>query len=147
MSNRLNILWASMWGNAEMVAKKLNHIAKEKGIEADLKEMDDVSLSELQELTKVAIVTSTTGEGDMPDNGQGFWEDIRDAKGVALNNLKYGVLALGDRAHDSFCNAGKKVDNQLDKLGAQRVIERQECDGNTDGSIEWSEKFLELISK
>ena len=39
------------------------------------------------------------------------------------------------------------VDNQLDKLGAQRVIERQECDGNTDGSIEWSEKFLALISK
>ena len=64
-----------------------------------------------------------------------------------LNNLKYGVLALGDRAHDNFCNAGKKVDNQLDKLGAQRVIERQECDGNTDGSIEWSEKFLDLISK
>ena len=147
MSDKLNILWASMWGNAEMVAKKLNHIAKEKGIEADLKEMDDVSLSELQELKKVAIVTSTTGEGDMPDNGQGFWENIRDAKGVALNNLKYCVLALGDRAHDNFCNAGKKVDNQLDKLGAQRVIERQECDGNTDGSIEWSEKFLDLISK
>jgi len=147
MRDKLNILWASMWGNAEMVAKKLNHIATEKGIESDLREMDDVSLSELQELKKVAIVTSTTGEGDMPDNGQGFWEDIRDAKDVSLNNLKYGVLALGDMAHDNFCNAGKKVDNQLDKLGAQRVIERQECDGNTDGSIEWSEKFLDIISK
>ena len=87
MSDKLNILWASMWGNAEMVAKKLTHIAKEKGIEADLKEMDDISLSELQELKKVAIVTSTTGEGDMPDNGQGFWENIRDAKEVALNNF------------------------------------------------------------
>ena len=147
MSTKLNILWASMWGNAETVANKLNHIAKEKGIEADLKEMDDVSLNELQTLKKVAIVTSTTGEGDMPDNGQGFWENIRDNKDVSLNNLKYGVLALGDTSHDNFCNAGKKIDNQLDKLGAQRVIERQECDGNTDGSIEWSEKFLDLISK
>ena len=56
MSDRLNILWASMWGNAEMVAKKLNHIAKEKGIEADLKEMDDISSVSYTHLTLPTIL-------------------------------------------------------------------------------------------
>ena len=31
MDNTLNILYATMWGNAEMVAKKLNHLAEEQG--------------------------------------------------------------------------------------------------------------------
>ena len=58
MDNTLNILYATMWGNAEMVAKKLNHIAEEKGFTTKVAEMNDVSMEELCEMKKVAIVTS-----------------------------------------------------------------------------------------
>ena len=55
------------------------------------------------------------------------------------------MLALGDSSHYDFCNAGKIIDEKLKELGANRVIDRQECDFDTEGSMEWSEKFLSLI--
>ena len=39
----------------------------------------------------------------------------------------------------------KLVDQMLKDLGANRIIDRQECDFDTEGSMEWSEKFLNLI--
>ena len=39
----------------------------------------------------------------------------------------------------------KKVDKRLSELGATSVIQRQECDGDTEGSAEWSQKFIQEI--
>ena len=39
--SKLNILWASTWGNAEDVAKHTEELAKSKGIETNLQEMND----------------------------------------------------------------------------------------------------------
>ena len=91
------------------------------------------------------IVTSTTGDGEVPDNGITFWEDLSASTELNISNLKYGVLALGDSSHYDFCNAGKIIDEKLKDLGANRILDRQECDFDTEGSMEWSEKFLALI--
>ena len=146
MDNTLNILYATMWGNAEMVAKKLNHIAEEKGFTTKVAEMNDISMEELCEMKKVAIVTSTTGHGDLPTNGEEFYDALKVAD-LNLREMKYGVLALGDSSHKHFCGAGKKVDERFEQRGANKIIERLECDGGTEGSIEWSNKFLETIQK
>ena len=99
----------------------------------------------LEQINKLLIVTSTTGDGEVPDNGINFWQSLLAATNLNLSNLNYGVLALGDSSHYDFCNAGKIIDEKLQTLGANRVIERQECDYDTDGSIEWSLNFLSLI--
>ena len=65
---------------------------------------------------------------------------------INLSNLKYGVLALGDSSHYDFCNAGKILDEKLKELGANCILDRQECDFDTEGSIEWSNKFFEIIN-
>ena len=109
-------------------------------------ELDDISMDQLRHINKLALITSTTGDGEVPDNGLTFWENLSSATDLELQNLKYGVLALGDSSHYDFCNAGKIIDERLNELGANRIIERQECDFDTDGSIEWSEKFLDLIN-
>ncbi len=144
MKNKLNILWASMSGNAEDVAKKLDAKAKKIGLDTNRVEMNDVTMTDLSNMKNIAIVTSTTGEGDLPTNGEDFWDDLKNYDSE-LKNINYSVCALGDRSHDIFCGAGKKVDERLLKLKANKIFDRQECDGDDAGSDEWGNSFLEKI--
>ena len=144
MSSKINILWASMSGTAENVAKEFEKLALQKGLTTNLKELDDVSINDLSNMKNVAIITSTTGEGDLPTNGEGFWDDLKNSK-ISMKNINYSVCALGDSSHDIFCGAGKKVDEKILSLGGNKIFRRQECDGSDEDSQEWSEGFLAKI--
>ena len=144
MENKLSILWASMSGTAENVADTLNEKAKSKGFVTNQLELNQVTMNDLSKMKNVAIVTSTTGEGDLPTNGEDFWDDLKNSD-KNLKNLRYSVCALGDSSHDIFCGAGRKVDEKLIQLGAQKVIDRQDCDGSDEGSDSWGNNFLEKI--
>ena len=144
MENKLNILWASMSGTAENVADTLNEKAKSKGFVTNQLELNQVTMNDLSNMKNVAIVTSTTGEGDLPTNGEDFWDDLKNSD-KNLKNLRYSVCALGDSSHDIFCGAGRKVDEKLIQLGAQKVLDRQDCDGSDEGSDSWGNNFLEKI--
>ena len=141
----MHIVYGTQTGTAEELAFDIEKLTKDKGVSCQVFELDDISMDKLQEISKLMIVTSTTGDGEVPDNGLTFWENLSSLTKLNLSNLKYGVLALGDSSHYDFCNAGKIIDEKLKELGANRILDRQECDFDTEGSIEWSEKFLSLI--
>ena len=145
MSDLLHIVYGTQTGTAEDLAFEIEKLSAEKGIESKVFELDDISMSKLEEIKKLLIVTSTTGDGEVPDNGINFWESLSSSNSLNISELKYGVLALGDSSHYDFCNAGKIIDEKLKELGANRILDRQECDFDTEGSIEWSEKFLQII--
>ena len=145
MENILNILYASQTGTAEDLAYEINDLAKSKSIETNLKELDDISMDKLQEMSKLLVVTSTTGEGDVPYNGELFFEKLFGTSNINLSKLRYGVIALGDSSHYEFCKAGKDIDERLKFLGASCILDRLDCDYDTEGSIEWSQKFFEII--
>ena len=145
MSDILYIVYGTQTGTAEELAFDIEKLTKDKGVSCQVFELDDISMSKLQEINKLMIVTSTTGDGEVPDNGLTFWENLSSLTNLNISNLKYGVLALGDSSHYDFCNAGKIIDEKLKELGANRILDRLECDFDTEGSIEWSEKFLSLI--
>ena len=145
MSDILHIVYGTQTGTAEELAYDIEKLSKDKGVDCKAFELDDISMIKLKEINKLLIVTSTTGDGEVPDNGLTFWENLSSLTELNISNLKYGVLALGDSSHYDFCNAGKIIDEKLKDLGANRIIDRQECDFDTEGSMEWSEKFLNLI--
>ena len=145
MSEILHIVYGTQTGTAEELAFDIEKLSKEKGFKSEVFELDDITMDQLKQINKLLIVTSTTGDGEVPDNGLTFWEQLSSLTELNISNLKYGVLALGDSSHYDFCNAGKIIDEKLKDLGAIRIIDRQECDFDTEGSMEWSEKFLNLI--
>ena len=134
-----------MYGNAEYVAQRVERLAQERNFETEMIELNDVTMSSLQKMKNVAVVTSTTGQGDLPTNGEWFWEDLKKAD-IDLSNIRYSVCALGDSSHTYFCGAGKKVDERLQQLGAVKVLDRQECDGDDEGSDDWAETFLTKLA-
>ena len=90
MKKELNILWASMSGNAENVANILDDKAQKLGFVTNKVELNDVNMTNFSKMKNVAIVTSTTGEGDLPTNGEYFWEDLKVSQ-AELKNLNYSV--------------------------------------------------------
>ena len=130
-----------MSGTAENVAKKFENKALDADFDVNIVELNDVSMNELSNMENVAIITSTTGEGDLPTNGDDFWVDLEKST-LDLSSVKYSVCALGDRSHETFCGAGKKVDEKLLQLGAKKILDRQDCDGSDEGSEEWGNTLL-----
>ena len=140
----LNILYATQTGNAEIVAKKLELLAKNQGFIVNLAEMNHHDIYSFRQLRNVAIVTSTFGNGEVPEMGKDFWKDLKSSE-VEMVNLRYGLIALGDKSHEIFCGAGKAISKKLDELKCIKVIQNLECDGDTEGIEEWSIKFLENL--
>ena len=67
---KLNIVYASEMGTAMDVADKTEAIAKDKGVDVVQFGMDSVSMDELKTMSKLMIITSTTGDGDLPMKGE-----------------------------------------------------------------------------
>ena len=136
---KVNILWASMFGTAEDVAIDVHEKVKDKGVE--IFEMNDVSMEDFQAMENVVFVSSSTGQGDVPTNGENFYSELEKIE-LDLSKTKYAVCALGDSSHTNFCGAGKKIDARMEALGATRIADRLECDGDDEGAREYSEDSI-----
>ena len=74
---KLNIVYASEMGTAVDVADKIEIIAKGKGVDVVQFGMDSVSMDELKTMSKLMIITSTMGDGDLPMMGENFGMNYR----------------------------------------------------------------------
>ncbi|MEM9631848.1 MAG: sulfite reductase subunit alpha [Pseudomonadota bacterium] len=144
----VNILFGTQTGNAESVAMDAAAVAKSNGMAPVVQALDDISLEAFAAMTSVVVVISTYGEGEMPDNAQLFWEALSADTAPRLEDMTFGVLALGDTGYDEFCQAGKLIDMRLEQLGAQRLVTRIDCDIDfEDVAASWVEKALPKLAK
>ena len=66
------------------------------------------------------VVSSTYGQGDVPDNGQAL-ADALERERPDLAHVRYGLFALGDMTYArTFCGGGMTFDRILSELGASR---------------------------
>ena len=140
----LDIIYATQTGNAETVAKELQSLAKDRGFLVSLNEMNYHNIDTFKQLRNIAIITSTYGDGEVPEMGIDFWNELKDYN-IKISSLHYGLIALGDRSHEIFCGAGRAISKKLEELDCKKIIENLECDGDTKGTYEWSVKFLDLL--
>ncbi|MGE7023671.1 assimilatory sulfite reductase (NADPH) flavoprotein subunit [Solibacillus cecembensis] len=122
------VLYGSQTGNAQGIAEKLGKKLSENGVGVTVSSMSAFKHNNLKKLTNLFIVASTHGEGDPPDNAIGFHEYLFSKRAPKLDHVKFSVLALGDTSYEFFCKTGIDFDEQLAKLGAQRIVSRVDCD-------------------
>jgi len=141
----LDILFGTQTGNSEAIAEDMSKIANDAGFRTKVNSLDNITMDILGNMENVAIITSTYGEGEMPDNAQLFWDALSANTAPNLSNIKYSVLALGDTGYEEFCHAGKLIDTRFEQLGATRIQDRVDCDVDYE---ELSEKWTSsLIAK
>ena len=143
----LYILYGSQTGNSESLANDAANAAKKYDLLPVVKSMDEVEIAQLATMDYLLIITSTYGEGAMPDNAEMLWDAASSDEAPRLENVNYSVLALGDTSYDLFCQAGIDWDNRLQALGAKRVFERVDCDVDFEAPAEkWLSEVMPIMA-
>ena len=124
---KLKILVGTMTSTADYVAQAIQMDCADLISDIEVELMDSLDMNvfgkEPAEDALYLICTSTYGQGDVPDNARALYESMG-AQPQFLGHIRYGVIALGDRTYQqTFCFGGKKFDERLQDLGAQRIGE------------------------
>jgi len=144
----LTILYGSRTGNGEGLAKKALRLAEASGLKAVLKNMETFKIRDLQAEKNVLVIVSTHGDGVPPFSAQELHEYIYGKRAPKLATTNFAVLALGDSSYFQFCKTGKDFDEQLEKLGANRVAPILTCDLDFEEPAEaWINSTLTVFAE
>ncbi|HXQ99477.1 MAG TPA: flavodoxin [Pseudomonas sp.] len=128
---KVAIVSGSVYGSAEEVARHAQQIIKDAGHEVLFNPR--ATLADLQAFAPEALlaVTSTTGLGELPDNLQPLYSQIRDVLPAAWRGLPGGVIALGDASYgDTFCGGGEQMRELFVELGIREVQDMLRLDAS-----------------
>ncbi|MEJ7826683.1 MAG: flavodoxin domain-containing protein [Segetibacter sp.] len=143
---KITIAYGTETGNSKKLASDFANQAKKKGINAKVVSLDQYRLNDLPKEEYFLAIMSTHGEGEPPAAAKKFYDHIHN-NGFKLDKLKYCVLALGDTSYPLFCTAGEVVDQQLNKLGGERLVPLQKCDVDYEEEANgWFTQVLHQLS-
>jgi len=146
---KLSLLVGTMTGTAQLVAQELELAWDDGELQVETLLMDKLDESVFARDGVFLVVTSTYGQGDVPDNAKAFYERLK-AQRPDLSRVRYGVFGLGDRTYaETFNFGGKRFDELLAELGARRIGERVQHDASSgvlpeEMAVEWGEGWLAL---
>lgn len=124
----LKVLYGTQSGNSEFVAENIIAFARNENVPAQIKNLSNYNSREFKKEEFVIIVISTQGEGEPPIDAEAFYKTIMSDKMPRLENLNYGIIALGDSSYRYFCKIGIDLDKRLESLGAKRIHDLIKCD-------------------
>lgn len=122
------ILYGSQTGNGERLSKSLERRLREQGFQVTSSSLADYKPANIGRENMLALVISTHGEGEPPDDAELFHEYLMSSKAPKLGGLRFMVLALGDSSYINFCKTGREFDARLAELGGERFLPLTECD-------------------
>lgn len=143
MTKSICIITGSTLGGAEYVADHLESCLTNQGFDVTL--FNHATLNDIQSQEILLVVTSTHGAGELPDNIKPLFDELEQSD-LNLSQMQFGVVGLGSRDYDTFCNAVNIVENALKAKGAQQVCESERIDVSSNFEHdETAEKWLSLF--
>lgn len=142
--SRASIVYGSQTGNAKRVAERLAGALEADGLAVRLWRADAYPLRQLTSESLLYVIISTQGDGDPPDDSRAFFEHLAGRRAPALAELRYAVLGLGDSSYPQFNAVGRRLDERLAELGAQRLLDRGDADLDFDEvAVPWARAALD----
>jgi MioC protein len=147
---KITILVGTMTGTAQLCAQEMELALGDDDVQMETVLMDNLDSSVFTREGVFLICTSTYGQGDVPDNARALYEDLK-AKRPDLSRVRYGVFGLGDRTYaETFNFGGKRFDEILAELGAERIGDRHMHDASSgilpeETALEWCPDWLTKV--
>ncbi|HIF9105859.1 TPA: flavodoxin [Photobacterium damselae] len=127
---KIGIFVGTVYGGAEDVALWAQEQLQQAGHQAEYF-IDESTLESFLTYQNdvVLVVTSTTGQGEIPETLLPLFVHLREAFPL-LPNLNYGVIALGDASYgeERFCGGGRQFEALLQELQAKELTPRLDVD-------------------
>ncbi|XRB12687.1 NADPH-ferrihemoprotein reductase [Pseudoscourfieldia marina] len=141
------VLYASQTGTCREIAKNLAAEASTKGFQAKALDMREVNFDNLSVATHpvLVLVTSSTGDGDPPDNAAKLYTKVRKKRPASekpFAGIKYTSLGLGDSNYTRFMHVPRQFNKKFADLGAEsfyKSVEADEVDGIEPIIEAWTE--------
>ena len=152
MATKISILVGTMTGTAQLCAQEMELALGDDDTEVETVLMDGLDASVFSRKSIFLICTSTYGQGDVPDNARALYEQLKSAR-PNLSHVRYGVFGLGDRTYaETFNFGGKRFDELLGELGAERIGERHMHDASSgilpeETALEWCQEWLRKVKE
>lgn len=136
---KLKILVGTTTSTAECVAQAIQMDCADLVADIDVQLMDGLTVDVFDGSALFLICCATYGSGDVPDNAQALYASLH-ASPRYLGHVRYGVMSLGDQGSYpmTFAMGGRRFDEKLNDLGAQRLGEVWTHDASSDVSPEES---------
>ncbi len=118
----MHIFFGSQTGAAQNYSKILSEEAQKAGFEPQIVDLMDFSPDFFKGVKIAIFALATHGEGEPTDNAKKFNEYIIAPERIAteFKGLKYTVFALGNKQYQFYCAQGRRANEYLEKLGAER---------------------------
>ena len=152
VKTQISILVGTMTGTAQLCAQEMELALGDDDTEVETVLMDGLDASVFSGNSVFLICTSTYGQGDVPDNARALYEQLKSAR-PNLSHVRYGVFGLGDRTYaETFNFGGKRFDELLGELGAERIGERHMHDASSgilpeETALEWCQAWLAKVKE
>jgi MioC protein len=147
---KITLLVGTMTGTAQLCAQEMELALGDDDTQIETLLMDGLDASVFSTNNIFLVCTSTYGQGDVPDNARALYEDLQ-AKRPDLSRVRYGVFGLGDRTYaETFNFGGKRFDEILAALGAERIGERHTHDASSgilpeETALEWCQDWVTKV--
>jgi MioC protein len=105
---KIALIVGSVYGAAQYVAEEAQPLLT--GLGHEVARYEEAKLDEVLSFNADIwlLISSTTGQGDIPDNLLPFFLDVQ-SRFPLLSGKKFAVIALGDSSYDTFCGAGEQL--------------------------------------
>lgn len=117
----VSIIYISETGNAKFLSEGLSKFLKEKGVKVKIKSSQTYRLSDIDKEKNLILISSTHGEGEIPDSGKDLVAHLHTKKN--LDNINFAIIALGDSSYPLFCQSGKDLSKLLKGAQAKELVE------------------------
>jgi MioC protein len=144
---QFNILFGTESGNAEMAAEDLGERLNQLGHNANVISMENATVDDCKSCDHLIILTSTYGEGDLPETAAPFF-DLISQTDIDLSDICFSAFGLGDSSYENYNNAIDKFVQQFRELNAELcgTVGKYDASSNGDVSesaIEWAEELFQ----
>ena len=116
----ITLISGSTLGGAEYVAEHLAEKLEDAGFSTET--LHGPLLEDLPQEGIWLVVSSTHGAGDLPDNIQPLYDQLKE-QNVSLSGVHFGAIGIGSREYDTFCGAIEKLEASLKANGAKQIGE------------------------
>lgn len=118
-----------MTGRNEKIAKHLVDYLEEHNADVTLEQMIETDAFALDSYDAVIVETYTYNDGEIPDEAQDFYDDLKD---VDLNHTKFAVLGSSSKQHLHFGRAVDYFTMQLNSSNGEQVADSVKIDQDPD---------------
>lgn len=145
----IHIFFGTESGNAEMAADDIAGVLQNQGFETVIAELSAVDVDALADLGTAVLITSTYGEGNLPETAEPFHASLLTTK-PDLNGLRFAAFGLGDSGYETFNNGIDTLSQAFADLGARQIGETARHDAAsgepvTELATKWAESVMASI--